>query len=175
MFGFNKDKAKGKRLFEITSKTYSNGAKLLSDYAITNVVKSEFLPLLFVASDIACVNSNKDRSSVANTLMKQMEKIDPKLDSHQFQSRVDFYGEIMRGRAIRGDWLMGNGPSDNGLIRCVQAFGDLMYNPKCIKDYDGAPVNIQDISKNFQFATVIMDGLIHLVVDYYNQIYTFQW
>lgn len=88
------------------------------------------------------------------------------------KKRVDFYGEIMRGRKLRGEWVFGvlDDLDDNPILRCLVAFGDILINPACGDDYDNAPPKRNDIVPVIAFARDTMSQIISAYDDFCDQL-----
>jgi len=125
----------------------------------------ELLPAMFVVSDFAAVNAQKDRIAIADGMIRAMSNLDKGNTSDalldKLNKRCDLYGEIIRGKPVRGDWFPGDisGLSDNPISKCTMLLGDLLYNPECAESYDTAPIFLYGIIGQVEFAEFVMKPL----------------
>lgn len=134
----------------------------------------EIVPFMYVIADIATINANKDRNFTSNIFKKWYRKsliISNQIDDI-FNERVNFYAEFVRGKQPRYEWLFFEKPQieENGIFRCCAAFGDIIFNPECLENYDNAPVIINGIDNNLIFAKQ-MNSFIGTVAEFYNTLY----
>ncbi len=70
----------------------------------------------------------------------------------RFDKTVDLFGQVIRGEIrVRGDWCFLNDEVSNGLQRVFLCYGDLIYNPDYIEDYENSPILISDIDSAAAF------------------------
>lgn len=89
------------------------------------------------------------------------------------KSCLDFYGEVIRGRRLRAEWLMGD-ISDierNAIINCMIAFGDILVNPSCVDNYDSAPLVIHDIFLLAEFTALMSNQITQEFVNLFKETY----
>lgn len=136
----------------------------------------EIVPLMYVISDIAVINSGygkygrEKNSNLFKAWYKNKLVNYPTED--MFNERVNFYAEFVRGRQPRYEWMFFEKPDwkENGILRCCVAFGDLLWNPNCINDYDNAPVLIRNITDAPEFV-IGMKNLISVIAEFYYNLY----
>ena len=87
--------------------------------------------------------------------------------------RCDLYGEIIRGKALRGEWFLGDisALSDNAISKCTALLGDILYNPQCAENYDTAPVVVYGIFESMKFADSVMKPLLDEMLNLFKEIY----
>ena len=126
----------------------------LEKYEECNGIDFEYEILAFMmAFTVACVE-NKKKAPEFRMYMNNL--VDDnygwyRLCGNWLNDRSELYSSIMKKNIARAEWLMGN-TSDNPLINAYIALGDFLYNPECAKDYDNAPVLIDDIFSASTFA-----------------------
>lgn len=80
--------------------------------------------------------------------------------NHVLGMRMEFYGEIMRGRELRGECVFGNVEAvNNPVIRCIIAFGDMIINPACIDNYDGVPSILLGFDDIIAFQKILQNNV----------------
>ena len=135
--------------------------------------QKEIIPLMYVISDIAVINTmgyeNREMISVLFKVWNKRFVISLSNTDNIFNNRVDLYAKFMRGKKPRYEWMFFEKPKgeDNGILRCCAAFGDILFNPDCSKNYDNAPVMTREIFKVEEFA-LKMRSFISVVADFYN-------
>ena len=87
--------------------------------------------------------------------------------------RCDLYGEMIRGKALRGEWFLGDisALSDNAISKCTALLGDILYNPQCAENYDTAPVVVYDIFESMKYADSVMKPLLDEMLNLFKDIY----
>lgn len=134
----------------------------------------ELMPAMFVIMDYAAASARKDRRSIANEATCAMVSVYKEFDNALLDKRCDLYGEIIRGKDIRGEWFLGDisALSDNVISKCTALLGDILYNPQCAENYDTAPVVVYDIFEAMKYADSVMkpllDEMLNLVKDVYD-------
>lgn len=85
--------------------------------------------------------------AIQDWICKQLKESPDESDMDYFDSRLNFYGSIIRGRSLRGLCRFGSDCSDIEVIgRCAIAFTDCIINPQFIDDYDHASLPLFDAS-----------------------------
>ena len=133
----------------------------------------ELLPAMFVITDYAAASARKDRRSIANEATRAMESVYRGFDNTLLDKRCDLYGEIIRGKALRGEWFPGDisALSDNAISKCTALLGDILYNPQCAENYDTAPVVVYGIFESMKFADSVMKPLLDEMLNLFKEIY----
>lgn len=135
----------------------------------------ELLPAMFVICDYSAASCEKDRYDVANKIMPKITKLCENFNPEEFDQRCDLYGEIIRGKDIRGEWLFGNTDSlSNPISKIAGLLGDILVNPACADNYEEAPVIIYDISDVMRFSTEVMFPIIDELGQLFKDIYNFR-
>jgi len=113
---------------------------------------TELAAVMYVITDMAVMSAGKDRSWIPG-IAKYLS--DEKLiDMSTMQSRIDFYGEIIRGEVkLRGDCIDFNLPNGkiDPIYKCCIAYGDISCNPDCADNYKDAPILIRGITDMISF------------------------
>ncbi|MCI8610467.1 MAG: hypothetical protein HFE66_00940 [Clostridiales bacterium] len=130
----------------------------------------ELLPAMFIVCDYSAASSGLNRQYVANRILQKITTLCKNVDSKEFDQRCDLYGEIIRGKPIRGEWFHGNADAlTNPIAKIATVLGDIWVNPYCADDYDKAPVIIgNNIFEMMEFAENVMLPLI----DEFGQLFT---
>lgn len=133
----------------------------------------ELIPEMFVICDFAAANAGKDRRAVANAIISEAKKLYPDFEQGEFEHRCDLYGEIIRGKDLRGDWFLGDITplTENAVTRCTVLLGDILSNPTLAENYDSAPVAIYGTVETMLFAETVMMPLIKESAALFNEIY----
>jgi len=137
-------------------------------------ISFELMPFLYVISDFAIASANKDRLKFSTDIMEFL--LNSQSDKEGFakilQERIDFYGEVIRGKKLRGYCMMGafeeNTPP---LLRCTVAFTDIIIDPNCSEDYDNAPFCVYDMFQMLDFSTKTMPLLTRKVTSLFQDMY----
>lgn len=109
------------------------------------VVIVDLVPLLYVSADAAATFSGKNRDYLSSEVLKWFleradEEMNKSLLEEQFNKRIDFYGEVVRGKDLKAYCLWGVSVQEirsmHPLLRCAVAYIDCLLNIDCIEDYD---------------------------------------
>lgn len=155
---------------------HDKALSVLSAQALVCNAEFELLPAMFVVADYSCLSSNKNRQLIGNELRAFIVK-KYQLDNAStqlFDSRVNFYGSIVRGKLLRADWLPGQAATvqnADAIVRCATALGDILINPECASDYENAPILLYDIFTVTGFAGIYINEIIPLFAELFKQIY----
>ena len=146
----------------------------------------EMLAIFYVMVDLAMMNAEKDRYKAAGKVMNWaaeiikmilgQDKSDDELKKaiNQYHKRIDFYGEIIRGKELRNECMLFHDTSvisNNSILRCAVAFTDCLVNPECIENYDNAPTMLSDITRLMSIAQQTMMPLGKELFLFYKAIY----
>ena len=133
----------------------------------------ELLPAMFVITDFAAASAQKDRRLLANKTTRAMKSLYKGFNNALLDKRCDLYGEIIRGKDLRGEWFLGDisALSDNAISKCTALLGDILYNPQCAENYDTAPVAIYGIFETMKFADLVMKPLLDEMLNLFKEIY----
>lgn len=100
----------------------------------------ELLPAMYVLADYVFFTQRKDRYEYAHLILSEIRKIVPTTgySFSDLQKRIDFYGEIIRGRKLRCHWCTGSplANTHNALLCCLVALCDILSDPHCAEDYE---------------------------------------
>jgi len=138
--------------------------------------KFELKPALVVICNLGIQNSGKDREIITKYLVPWIKEkyIKNEEENKEFYKRIALYEEIIKGVPVRGEWLMGNlTPKEdrNEIIDIGIAMGDILVNPACADDYEGAPLMINDANKIMDFSVVMAKEVFGELAEFYNRIY----
>ncbi len=151
---------------------------------IENNLDIDLSAMLFAVSDFTA-NSFNRRDIIINDLIPYIFETLPRgnawwfnlnlsLTPEKFDERVDFYGKIIRKSIkLRAESItvdVSNELLENPLARCVIAFCDMLKNPKCINDYNNAPVALLGFSDDFLFTSEVTYPIIEFVMTYIKKI-----
>lgn len=157
----------------IFSTHYKAMIKIAKTSPIAQNPEFELLPAMFVITDYAAASARKDRRSIANEVTCAMATMYKGLDNVLLDNRCDLYGEIIRGKDLRGEWFLGDisALSDNAISKCTALLGDILYNPQCAENYDTAPVVVYDIFESMKYADSVMKPLLDEMLNLFKDIY----
>ena len=152
---------------------YKTMLEIAKASAIAQNPEFELLPAMFVITDYAAASAQKDRRSIANEATRAMTSAYKGLDNALLDKRCDLYGEIIRGKALRGEWFLGDisALSDNAISKCTALLGHILYNPQCAENYDTAPVVVYDIFESMKYADSVMKPLLDEMLNLFKDIY----
>ncbi|MCH5323970.1 MAG: hypothetical protein J1E39_02040 [Eubacterium sp.] len=141
------------------SLAYRDAYNILKQSDLVHNIEFELLPILYVLVDyVGYVLKKRELSNDAlNWISSAIDDFHYYKD--EFNKRVDFYVEFIRGKVPFMNWSPVDAPKESlndPLFRCVAAFGDVIYNPACIDNYDDAPLLINGIFDQFNFTNKIM-------------------
>lgn len=151
---------------------------------VNNTLDIDLLAMLFVVSDFIADAFDR-RDIIINDLIPFIFEVLPvgspawfnlsySLTNEKFDERVDFYGKIIRKSVnVRTESLAGDVSKDlleNPIARCVIAFCDILKNPKCLNNYNNAPIALLGISADFEFTSEITYPIIEVVMNYAKKI-----
>ena len=107
---------------------------------------------LYVLSDYALCSREEQikRQKNAQAIFNLLEvKILSNEELKRFDKVVDLFGAVLRGKVrVRGDWCFLEDEVTNGLQRVFLCFGDLIYNPDYIEDYEKIVNFVKEKHKN---------------------------
>ena len=128
--------------------------KCIEDDPNAHNVQFELLPAMYVVCDIAAIESGKNRKEFAGKVMSEIRKLDECRYLDVFNNRVNLYGQVVRGKQLRAEWLLGNNPDmpTNPIQKIAIALGDVMINPHCPDNYEDAPLLISDVFSVLSFS-----------------------
>lgn len=168
---------KRKSATQIFCQYYTDILRIIRNSSIDtsdDFVSFELLPFLYVISDYAIASANKNRLKFSNDIMEFLLKSQDDKDGFEslLQERIDFYGEVIRGRRLRGYCLLGTLEEDApALFRCTIAFTDVIIDPECGEDYDNAPFYVYDMFQMINFSTNTLSILGRLVTSMFKDMY----
>lgn len=166
-----------KKPVQIFAQYYIRILNILKDSSIDTsdgFVSFELLPFLYVISDFAIASANKDRLKFSTDIMEFL--LESQLDKESFecllQEKIDFYGEVVRGKKLRGYCLLGAFEENTSpLVRCTVAFTDIIIDPNCSEDYDNAPFCVYNMFEMLNFSTNTMPLLVKAVTALFKDMY----
>ena len=161
-------------------KYFYNIIDCLDDSAITQYVVQETACFLLAIGDIALFltgRSERDRLRFAqeadSELMTTAHKEYPFIKINR-NSRLDLYGKVMRGGYIRNEWSFGSfdiSVFDNFPIgKAFVAFGDILINPECANNYEGAPILINDYYDQHAFAKMFTEEIMPDIIKFCDEV-----
>lgn len=105
---------------------------------------------LYVLSDYLLLSRGEHitRQETTQEIFKLLEtKILTNGELLRFDKVVDLFGQLIRGEVrVRGDWCFLNDEVSNAIQRVFLCYGDLIYNPDYIEDYENSPIFVNDIT-----------------------------
>lgn len=161
---------------KLFTESYNKIRKCLSETEIwVDDYQFEIVPLLVVLSDFIAMYEKKDRQAINQQAIQWACAVLKDVRSEQWlDNRVNLYGQIIRSKKIRGDWLFGDTEKYNSspILRCVVAFGDILVNPSCADNYDEAPWLLKDFTVIIPFAAVITSSVVEVIASFCDNIAT---
>ena len=141
--------------------TYSSIIRTLESISIINKenIQRETAILMVTLADYFATCKRIDRKTLHEENKQWLSSMG--LDcNHVLGMRMEFYGEIMRGRELRGECVFGNVEAvNNPVIRCIIAFGDMIINPACIDNYDGVPSILLGFDDIIAFQKILQNNV----------------
>lgn len=153
---------------------YTAALSIAQKSSIAHNPEFELLPAMFVICDYSTASCEKDRHAVADKIMSKITKLCENFNPEKFDQRCNLYGEIIRGKDIRGEWLFGNTDSlSNPISKIAGLLGDILVNPACADNYEEAPVVIYGMSDVIRFSSEVMFPIIDELGQLFKDIYNF--
>ena len=152
---------------------YKTMLEIAKASAIAQNPEFELLPAMFVITDYAAASARKDRRSIANEVIRVMKSAYKGFDNALLDKRCELYGEIIRGKKLRGEWFLGDVSafSDNAISKCTALLGDILYNPECADNYDSAPIVVYGVFESMKYAESVMKPLLDEMLNLFKEIY----
>lgn len=152
LFGIGKTKEA--KIFNVHYKSLLKKIKMIPG---AENASFELLPAMYVICDYAAVCAKKDRITITDNIIKEMRSLHRRLNPSILESRVELYGQVLRGKPIRGEWLLGrtDGWNSNAIMSITAVLADILYNPNCANDYDHAPLLMKGITVPMGFVAGI--------------------
>lgn len=169
-----KDKAGPQDIEKAFEMCYDFAWPIVKEYENSKRSKFELLVAMYIVSDYAAISSIKERKDVSDRVLSVINNILKKdLNIEVFDERCKLYGEVIRGKALRCDWALGNSEQyyENAITKTVALLGDLLYNPDLADNYDSSPVLIMGVTKVLEFNTAVISRLLNVFVNLFNVIY----
>ena len=165
--------SKKKTVETIFTGHYKKMLQIAKTSSIAHNPEFELLPAMFVLTDYAAASARKDRRFVANEVIRSMKSLYKGFDNALLDKRCELYGEIIRGKDLRGEWFLGDisALSENAISKCTALLGDILYNPQCAENYDTAPVVVYGIFDSMKFADSVMRPLLDEMLNLFKEIY----
>lgn len=154
-------------------KHYSSACQILSTSGVVSNVEFELIPIMVVFADFAAANCNSNRNEVLRCMLSSLSGIYPIYSNMgKLDRRTELYGKFIRGKQPHGEWFppAKDFNAGNGFLRCIIGLGDILVNPECAEDYDGAPIQITDIFSVFRFSTEIMPKVATELSEFFEEI-----
>lgn len=172
---------KKKRTVEnIFRQHYGNALEIIEQSDLCDEIENlpfEVASAMTVISDFAAASAKKDRIQIYTEITKRGLHDATTQNLSMWQTRMDFYGSIIRGRKLRGDFMPFADAltlaTTTAIAKCTIALCDCLINPMCIDNYDNAPIKILDIFACADFCESIYRPLTQEFHDLFNDIYSF--
>lgn len=165
MFNFFKPKS----IFE----KYHQQLSAISVVKNSNSKKVIVASYLFVISDYIKATSgdiqsrNKNASEIFSILENKMLNTD---ELKEFDHISDLFGKIIRREIpARGVWNLASSLPDNPMFNLYLCFGDLIFSPKYINDYQNAPLVLKGIDEVMNYAMNFSE-VLNITQKYINEI-----
>lgn len=170
LFGLGKKRATASMIFV---KHYNSILKSVNKLPVSTNGETELLSAMFVVCDYATASARKDRRKISDEILDEIRTINKGFISKQFDKRNDLYGDVLRGKPLRGEWMMFNTTSFEGnpIMKITAVFGDIIYNPNWADNYDAAPLVLYGIDVKINFFNgmkPILDEFVELFKEIYN-------
>ena len=166
LFGFERNTGK------VFMQYYEKMLKLINSIEEAQNGDFELLPAMFVVCDIAALSAKNSRQKIANSILTEICALNNGFDPDEFDSRVNLYSDIVNGKKLRGEWIAFNTEAWNKdpIMRITVLLGDILYNPACADNYDGAPVMIRGIT-NMALFSQGMEPILYEMVELFKRIH----
>lgn len=149
-----------------------------ADHGYTHDDEYDLYAVAYVVSDFAVSVAGKNREratkAILDFLIGKLAIHYPSKTLSDFRSRIDFYGNVVRGTPLHAHCLPGVDLSDaNPISCCAIAFCDCLMNPMYISDYSDYWPPAFDAFEALGVATNIFSPLNSELAALYNDIYTY--
>lgn len=137
----------------------------------------EIIPAMMIICDYAAASARMDRQQVQKDILEDGIEITRQycyaFDPVIYDERINFYGEIIRGRELRAEWSFQDIDYNqlNAISRVSVALCDILLNPLCAKDYDNAPIQITDIFAITEFTTNVFTPILEELTNLFKETY----
>lgn len=157
----------------IVSSHYRAMLQIARASALAKDPEFELLPAIFVITDYAAACAGKDRRRVANEALDSIASLYSSLDNALLDKRCALYGEIIRGKSLRGDWFLGDISAMNrhAISKCAVLLGDILVNPPCANDYENAPWVVYGLPELSNFSHSVMMPLLNEMIRLFQAVY----
>lgn len=144
---------------------------LLTPYSLLDNLEFEIMAFIYFTTDLALFQYKKERREVAFAIKKHLKERYgiSRSESEYIDNRVDFYGEIARGKNVQGLWWLGDETAINNqnvVFRCLVALGDIVRNPDLLNNYEKGGIVIGDITDTMAFSQIMIHEVLPKVNDY---------
>lgn len=160
-------------LYTLTKQYKEKVKDICSQYCIGSHVGFEILPILYLLTDYAAVKCDytvQQRTDLSTRIVDEFKKhafsAGPSEDL--FWSRMDFYQSFFEGRKAKATFMFQSLSDDDltGLSGALWAFGDILYNPSIINDYDNAPLLLRGFDQITRFQTIYRQELFPIFMEF---------
>ena len=115
----------------------------------------ELYPFLFVLFDyLLCDKPHNLRAEIAYYITDKAKGL---MDVEYLNKRNDQYSEFIRGKPADSEWSTFRVQNSNPIINLAIAFGDFVWNPKRIDNYDKCPLMMHPLDKSVSFSITMTD------------------
>lgn len=138
--------------------------------------RDELVCSMCVMSDYIAMCAEKDRIEYLKSTQMALRKICPEIDFNKIGERMELYGEVLRGKPLRGQWYMTVGDINKDVVGAVNKItallGDALFYPKCLDDYfsEERYVIVNDFTKTVAFVNEIMSPLLKTMRDFADEL-----
>ena len=133
------------------NKTYK---QLISEDIISNspIGRPATAAYLYIILTYYAIETNN--RNVAYDFLHTVANFLSKDEISDFNTCNDLYSDIIEKRlSPRGDWAFYDNNSQSGLIRLYMCYGDLIFYPEYLEDYENYPLIIKGMDEIFAFAS----------------------
>lgn len=164
-------------MFDIFTEKYTHSLELLysTDIALP-YTSTELIPLMYCIVDLSSIIANKNRDFANKQFITWalllLDEEDKETLLSIFDERSELYAAILnREIQPRYDWLVsGAEKTDNPIINCCAAFGDIITNPFCANDYTDKTIRNIGIEDSVKFA-ITFKKFCRVMAELYNETY----
>ena len=155
---------------------FSRISDFLDDSAITQYVVQETACFLAAAGDAALSlagKSENDRlryAQEASAVLLTSAQKEFSYIKYYMSPRLDLYGKVIRGGYIRNEWSFGQFDISHfdefPIGKAAITFGDILINPDCAENYEGAPIIVNDFFDQQEFVKIFTEKVIPDIISF---------
>ena len=167
----------GKDAGAIFEKYYSKMRSIINQSPFKNETdRFELVYSMCVCADYIAAATKKNRYIIRDSVLSAIKRLCPDINENQLNDRMALYGEVIRGKALRGDWYQTvgdiNDDANDAITKIVALLGDALYNPNCLEDYfsEERVILVRPITDEMSFLQNVITPLLASMREYADEL-----